>query len=256
MSLATPSLAGAAFAPASAPGAARAALPVRVRQVERRFGERSVLRGLDLDIHPGEFVALLGPSGCGKSTLLRLLAQLDQADGGTVQAPDRIGVVFQDARLLPWRPVWRNVLMGVSRKREQASAALAEVGLQNRLDDWPATLSGGEAQRVALARALVREPRLLLLDEPFAALDALTRLRMHALVLSLWRRHQPAVLMVTHDVDEALQLADRVLVMSEGRITLEEKLAAVRPRSRGAEWFERTRARLLAELGLNELEVR
>jgi sulfonate transport system ATP-binding protein len=203
---------------------------VRLRHFSRVFGETTVLHDLDLDIAPGEFVALLGRSGSGKTTLLRTLAGLDSAPGQDVDVPSSRAVVFQDARLLPWKRVWRNVALGLKGKdtRDRAQAALKEVGLGHRLDAWPLTLSGGEAQRVALARALVREPRLLLLDEPFAALDALTRLKMHDLVLDLWRAHQPAVLMVTHDVDEAIALADRVLVLDNGRIAAEERITIAR----------------------------
>ncbi|KUR74529.1 ABC transporter ATP-binding protein [Novosphingobium sp. FSW06-99] len=203
---------------------------VRLRGFVRSFGETTVLHGLDLDIRPGEFVALLGRSGSGKTTLLRTLAGLDAADGQDVRVPNSRAVVFQDARLLPWKKVWRNVALGLGGAdiRDRAQAALREVGLGHRLDAWPLTLSGGEAQRVALARALVREPKLLLLDEPFAALDALTRLRMHDLVLDLWRAHQPAVLMVTHDVDEAIALADRVLVLDAGRIAAQERISIAR----------------------------
>ncbi|WP_370630101.1 ABC transporter ATP-binding protein [Xenophilus sp. Marseille-Q4582] len=244
--------------PVSEPaGANTSGLPstVVLRGLHRQFGSRKVLRGVDLSLRCGEFVALLGPSGCGKSTLLRQLAALDQPDAGSVQVPARVGVVFQDARLLPWRRVWQNVVMGVGRDQHRAHAALAEVGLQARAEDWPGTLSGGEAQRVALARALVREPELLLLDEPFAALDALTRLRMHALVLALWRQHQPTVLMVTHDVDEALLLADRVLVMREGHIVRDQPLDAARPRDRTTAEFEQLRRQLLVELGLEASSV-
>ncbi len=203
---------------------------VRLRNFSRVFGETTVLHDLDLDVAPGEFVALLGRSGSGKTTLLRTLGGLDAAPGQDVQVPSSRAVVFQDARLLPWKRVWRNVALGLKGKdtRDRAEAALKEVGLGHRLDAWPLTLSGGEAQRVALARALVREPRLLLLDEPFAALDALTRLRMHDLVLDLWRAHQPAVLMVTHDVDEAIALADRVLVLDAGRIAAQERITIAR----------------------------
>ncbi|MDM0089167.1 MULTISPECIES: ABC transporter ATP-binding protein [unclassified Variovorax] len=223
---------------------------VSVRGALRRFGERTVLRHVDLDIPPGQFVALLGPSGCGKTTLLRLLAELDLPDGGQIDVPARRGVVFQDARLLPWRHVWRNVVLGLPRDRALAEAALAEVGLTARSGDWPGTLSGGEAQRAALARALVRQPELLLLDEPFAALDALTRLRMQQMVLDLWQAHDPAVLLVTHDVDEALLLADRVLVMREGVIAVDLPIDFERPRRRNAPGFEALRERLLAELGV------
>ena len=203
---------------------------VRVRGLTRQFGARTVLDRLDLDLAPGSFTALLGRSGSGKTTLLRTLAGLDPADGLTVPRPT--SVVFQEARLLPWAPVWQNVMLGLDGPdaRSRAAGALQEVGLARHADAWPLTLSGGEAARVALARALVRAPRLLLLDEPFAALDALTRLRMHALVLDLWRRHGPAVLLVTHDVDEALALADRVLVLEHGRIAADLPVDLPRPR--------------------------
>jgi sulfonate transport system ATP-binding protein len=222
---------------------------VRLRGFVRSFGETTVLHGLDLDIQPGEFVALLGRSGSGKTTLLRTLAGLNSAQGQDVRVPTSRAVVFQDARLLPWKKVWRNVALGLKGTdiRNRAEAALREVGLGHRLDAWPLTLSGGEAQRVALARALVREPRLLLLDEPFAALDALTRLRMHDLVLDLWRAHQPAVLMVTHDVDEAIALADRVLVLDSGRIAAQERIGIARG-ERG-EMTQPLRQKLLGILG-------
>lgn len=222
---------------------------VRLRQFSRSFGANTVLRDLDLDIAPGEFVALLGRSGSGKTTLLRTLAGLDSAPGQDVRVPTSRAVVFQDARLLPWKKVWRNVVLGLRGNdgRARAEAALREVGLGHRLDAWPLTLSGGEAQRVALARALVREPRLLLLDEPFAALDALTRLRMHDLVLDLWRAHAPAVLIVTHDVDEAIALADRVLVLDAGRIVAEERITV--PRGSRGELTLALRNKLLGFLG-------
>lgn len=224
---------------------------VTVSKAVRKFGERVVLKDIDLEIAPGEFVVLLGPSGCGKSTLLRLLAKLDQPDAGRVSVPEKSGVVFQDARLMPWRRVWQNVVLGLPRNKHVAQAALAEVGLQERANDWPGTLSGGEAQRAALARALVRQPELLLLDEPFAALDALTRLRMQQLVIDLWQAHQPAVLLVTHDVDEALLMADRILVMREGKIAIHEEITLARPRQRNDDRFEVLRQRFLGELGVH-----
>ena len=227
----------------------------RIRNLTRRFGDNApVLDRLDLDIAPGEFVALLGASGSGKTTLLRTLAGLDPVpDDAVVALPQPVAIAFQQPLLLPWQTVWQNVVLGLAGStRARAEAALAEVGLSHRLDAWPATLSGGEAQRVALARALVRAPGLLLLDEPFAALDALTRLRMHALVLDLWSRHRPAALLVTHDVDEAVALADRVLVLDRGRIVLDVVNDAPRPRSRATAQFAALRSRLLGRLGVTE----
>ncbi|WCB96205.1 Aliphatic sulfonates import ATP-binding protein SsuB [Baekduia alba] len=229
---------------------------VTVRNLRRDYGERTVLRELDLDIAPGEFVALLGKTGCGKTTLLRVLAGLDPATAGTVEAPGRPAVVFQEPRLLPWKRVLDNVTLGQKGGgiKDAARQALQEVGLEAHADAWPLTLSGGEAQRAALARALVREPQLLLLDEPFAALDALTRIKMHALVSALWRRHRPAVLLVTHDVDEALLLADRVIVMADGRIAHHERIEADHPRDRTDDWFEGLRTDLLSQLGVTGAE--
>jgi sulfonate transport system ATP-binding protein len=229
---------------------------VCIRALTRRFGGPAVLDRLDMTIAPGEFVALLGRSGSGKTTLLRTLAGLDPVEHGTVDAPARRAVVFQDSRLLPWKRVWRNVALGLhgSDARERALAALREVGLNHRIDAWPLTLSGGEAQRAGLARALVRAPDLLLLDEPFAALDALTRLRMQALVQELWAAHGPAVLLVTHDVDEAVLLADRALVLESGRIATELAIDLPRPRRHAHPGFARLRARLLAALGVDEAE--
>lgn len=228
---------------------------VRVDKLVRSFGSGpNVLDHLDLTLSAGEFVALLGRSGSGKSTLLRTLAGLDPAPAGTVSVPPQRAVVFQEPRLIPWKRVWANVTLGLRDPdaRRTAEAALTEVGLSHRLDAWPLTLSGGEAQRVALARALVREPRLLLLDEPFAALDALTRLKTQGLVASLWRTHRPAVLLVTHDVDEALVLADRVLVLDEGRIALDLNVDLDRPRRHADPKFAALRTRLLRELGVEE----
>ncbi|MFP5514336.1 MAG: ABC transporter ATP-binding protein [Alphaproteobacteria bacterium] len=227
---------------------------VSVRGLIRNFGNGNVLDGLSLDLQPGSFTALLGRSGCGKSTLLRTLAKLDPAPEGTVQLPEERAVVFQEPRLVPWMRVLRNVTLGLRHPDAEARglAALAEVGLSHRARAWPLTLSGGEAQRAALARALVREPRLLLLDEPFAALDALTRMRMQGLVETLWRAHAPAVLLVTHDVDEALLLADRAVVMANGRIAADIPIPLARPRRHGDPGFIALRSRLLTELGVDE----
>ncbi|HSI17008.1 MAG TPA: ABC transporter ATP-binding protein [Sphingomonas sp.] len=195
---------------------------VQVRGLVRRFTRKGVLDGVDLDIAPGEFVALLGRSGSGKSTMLRALAGLDhEAEGtGEILVPERLSVIFQDARLLPWKRVLDNVVLGLdgADRQPRGIEALAEVGLAGREASWPYELSGGEQQRVALARSLVRRPALLLADEPFGALDALTRIRMHALLRRLSAVHRPAVLLVTHDVDEAIELADRVVVLDDGRI--------------------------------------
>jgi sulfonate transport system ATP-binding protein len=235
--------------------AAAAGLAVAVEDVRRDFGARSVLRGIDLDVGPGEFVALLGRSGSGKTTLLRILAGLDAGATGDVLVPERRSVVFQDARLLPWANVLDNVVLGLGGTAPAARGrrAVAEVGLAGHEDDWPKTLSGGEAQRAALARALVRDPELLLLDEPFGALDALTRVRMHALVQELCARHRPAVLLVTHDVDEAVLLADRVLVLTDGALSLDQRVDVPRPRLRSHPSFLALRSRLLAELGVDEV---
>ncbi|KAF0812639.1 Aliphatic sulfonates import ATP-binding protein SsuB [Andreprevotia sp. IGB-42] len=230
------------------------ALAVTARNVVKAFGERKVLDGLSLDIAPGEFVALLGRSGCGKTTLLRALVGIDAITSGTLSMPPVRAAVFQEPRLMLWKRAWRNVALGVRKPDVQQLAlkALAEVGLAERAHAWPATLSGGEAQRVALARALVREPQLLLLDEPFAALDALTRIRMHQLILTLWQAHLPAVLLVTHDVDEALLLADRILVMADGKVAAEISNAGARPRHIDDPQLQEKRRQLLALLGVEE----
>jgi sulfonate transport system ATP-binding protein len=226
----------------------------QVRNLGRSFDGRPVLSSLDLDIAAGEFVALLGRSGEGKSTLLRALAGLDREVTGEVAVHGTVAVAFQDPRLLPWKSVRANVALGLRAGDAAgvASSALEEVGLAERYRAWPLTLSGGEAQRASLARALVRQPDLLLLDEPFCALDALTRMAMHELVLALWARHQPAVLMVTHDVDEALALASRVLVLRGGRVAYEATVRSERPRRREDADLIRLRHHLLAELGVDK----
>ncbi|WP_423192041.1 ATP-binding cassette domain-containing protein [Cupriavidus sp. H18C2] len=225
-------------------------IALRVQQVVKRYDGRAVLHGIDLDVTPGEFVAIVGRSGCGKSTLLRLVAGLEAADAGAVRldgagaadAPadvqDSIRVMFQDARLLPWKRVLDNVALGLPRaRRADAEAVLAQVGLADRAGKWPARLSGGQRQRVALARALVHHPRLLLLDEPLGALDALTRIDMQALIESLWRRLGFTALLVTHDVSEAVALADRVVLIEDGHIALDQRVPLARPRQRGSAAF-------------------
>ncbi|WP_330258865.1 ABC transporter ATP-binding protein [Streptomyces murinus] len=234
----------------------RPATAVQLRSLHRSFGDRTILDGIDLELPAGQFTALLGHSGSGKSTLLRAVAGLDHgvAGSGQVAAPKQVSVVFQDSRLLPWRRVLDNVLLGLDGKNaaQRGRAALAEVGLEGRERAWPGELSGGEAQRAALARALVREPELLLADEPFGALDALTRIRMHHLLRELWERHRPSVLLVTHDVDEAIVLADRVLVLERGRIGLDLTIDRPHPRSYREPVLGEYRERLLAALGVTE----
>ncbi|MFF3013383.1 ABC transporter ATP-binding protein [Streptomyces sp. NPDC057939] len=238
--------------------AARALAPAAVRtsRLVRRFGERTILQELDLTLGAGEFTALLGRSGSGKSTLLRAVAGLDHdvAGSGELTVPERVSLSFQDSRLLPWLRVLDNVTLGLRGPdvRERGVRALAEVGLEGRERAWSHELSGGEQQRAALARALVSDPELLLADEPFGALDALTRIRMHGLLRELYERHRPAVLLVTHDVDEAVELADRVLVLDHGRISVDLAVELPTPRSRRHPRFQEYRDTLLAALGVSE----
>lgn len=212
---------------------------IRLRKLQRRFGELQVLRGIDLDIRAGEFVALVGRSGCGKSTLLRLLAGLDAPSEGEILLSDQplgqlredVRLMFQDDRLLPWKSVIDNVGLGLKGDwKPKALQVLAEVGLAEKAEVWPAQLSGGQRQRVALARALIHQPRLLLLDEPLGALDALTRLEMQQLIERLWQSHGFTVVLVTHDVPEAIQLGDRVIVLEEGQVGLDQPVPLLRPR--------------------------
>jgi sulfonate transport system ATP-binding protein len=227
---------------------------VRASKVNRSFDGRGVLEEVSLSIGNGEFVALLGRSGSGKSTLLRILAGLDTEYAGQVDVPERVAVAFQDARLLPWARILPNVTLGLrgQHAHELALELLAEVGLAGKEKAWPKTLSGGEAQRAALARALAREPELLLMDEPFGALDALTRIKMHRLLRRLFLRHRPAVLLVTHDVEEAILLADRILVLTDGRLSLDLPIDLPAEGRRQATTFRQLRARLLTELGVED----
>lgn len=227
---------------------------LELRSLGKRYGSRDVLRDANLVIEPGEFVAIVGRSGCGKSTLLRLVAGLDAASSGDVLADghsvdglrDDTRVMFQDSRLLPWRRVLDNVNLGLPvALRGRAGEVLTRVGLGDRGRDWPARLSGGQRQRVSLARALVHNPRLLLLDEPLGALDALTRIEMHRLIEGLWQRSGFTALLVTHDVQEAVALADRVILIEEGRIALDERIPLARPRSHGDAAFAALEKRIL-----------
>ena len=227
---------------------------VQARALGKSYGNRQVLQGTELLIEPGEFVAIVGRSGCGKSTLLRLVAGLEHAtqgelllDGQAVKGlNDNTRIMFQEARLLPWRRVLDNVALGLSEEGKAAAAqVLEQVGLGERQTEWPARLSGGQRQRVALARALVHQPQLLLLDEPLGALDALTRIEMHELIENLWKANGFTALLVTHDVQEAVALADRVILIEDGAIALDERIDLARPRSRGDAAFAAIEKRIL-----------
>ena len=214
---------------------------ISVRGLRKRFDALEVLKGIDLDIAPGEFVAIVGRSGCGKSTLLRILAGLDEASAGSVLFGDgdsRARLMFQEPRLLPWASVVENVEIGLGpntkAQPDRAAAALSEVGLADKARAWPSALSGGQKQRVALARALVSQPRFLALDEPLGALDALTRIEMQSLLEQVWQEQRFTALLVTHDVAEALVLADRVVMIEHGEITLNLRIDLPRPRRRGS----------------------
>jgi len=223
------------------PATRRSGLSIQIRNLGKSFGNRNVLQGLDLSIQAGEFIAIVGKSGCGKSTLLRLIAQLDAPTTGQIkwnrsaeQVRLQTRIMFQDPRLLPWKSVISNVALGLDKKnRAVVNKRLEEVGLQDRGHEWPIKLSGGQKQRVALARALAHSPDLLILDEPLGALDALTRLEMQSLIESLWLKEKFTAVLVTHDVSEAIALADRILLLDEGNVTANIPVNLTRPRSKG-----------------------
>ena len=228
-----------------APEAAARGLSLTIRGLRKAFGDNEVLRGIDLHIPAGQFVAIVGRSGCGKSTLLRLIAGLDAPTAGSIACGEQpraqdVRVMFQEPRLLPWARVLSNVEVGLGRERSSADAqaraerALVEVGLGDKRGQWPAVLSGGQKQRVALARALVSQPRVLAFDEPLGALDALTRISMQQLLERVWRDQDFTAILVTHDVAEAVALADRVLVIEDGRIAEDVTIDLRRPRRRGS----------------------
>jgi sulfonate transport system ATP-binding protein len=219
---------------------------LRLRGVRKAFGAQTVLHGIDLDIPAGQFVAIVGRSGCGKSTLLRLLSGLDQPSSGTIDIDgqttsrrDQVRLMFQEPRLLPWQRVAANVEVGLSHhargenRRRLAIEALAQVGLAGREQEWPAVLSGGQKQRVALARALVSHPRVLAFDEPLGALDALTRIEMQALIEQVWQDKGFTAIVVTHDVSEAVGLADRILLLDAGQVAMDVTVDLPRPRRHG-----------------------
>ncbi|ELY2640924.1 aliphatic sulfonates ABC transporter ATP-binding protein [Cronobacter sakazakii] len=228
--------------------------PLLLEGVTKRYGTKTILNALDLHIPAGQFVAVVGRSGGGKSTLLRLLAGLETPDGGELRAGNApladaredTRMMFQDARLLPWKKVLDNVGLGLRGDWQPAARrALEEVGLADRANDWPAALSGGQKQRVALARALIHRPGLLLLDEPLGALDALTRLEMQELIVSLWREHGFTVLLVTHDVSESVAMAERVLLIEDGKIGLDMAVELPHPRHHGTPRLAELEARVL-----------
>lgn len=236
-----------AAAPAKAklaprPASERSGVPLALTNLSKTYTTRPVLKNVDLKLEAGEFVAIVGRSGCGKSTLLRSIAGLESIDEGSItvgsgKLESDIRIMFQEARLLPWKTVLENVALGLPRGVGAAAASLWTVGLAERADEWPAALSGGQKQRVALARALVHEPQLLLLDEPLGALDALTRIEMQQLIESLWLARGFTAVLVTHDVAEAVALADRVLLIEDGQITLDVQVDLPRPRQRGSAAF-------------------
>ena len=227
------------------PRTASRGLSLTIRDLRKSFGDNEVLRGIDLHIPAGQSVAIVGRSGCGKSTLLRLIAGLDTATAGSIDFGEEaraedIRVMFQEPRLLPWARVLSNVEVGLGRERAspdaqaRAESALVEVGLGDKRSQWPAVLSGGQKQRVALARALVSQPHVLAFDEPLGALDALTRISMQRLLERVWHDQGFTAILVTHDVAEAVALADRVLVIEDGRIAEDFSVDVPRPRRRGS----------------------
>lgn len=226
--------------------------------IRKQFDGKEVLKGIDLKIKQGDFIAVVGKSGCGKSTLLRLMAGLDSASSGNlvvngVDLKDRnplAKIMFQEGRLLPWKKVYDNVALGLKSDEQKVEIPkfLEQVGLADRAKAWPAQLSGGQKQRVALARALIHQPQLLLLDEPLGALDALTRLEMHELIENLWREQQLTAVLVTHDVEEAVALATRVILIEEGKIVLDLPIRLSYPRRRDNPQFSKLVSQILNKI--------
>ncbi|MGN7286830.1 ATP-binding cassette domain-containing protein [Shouchella clausii] len=212
---------------------------IRIAQLQKTFGDQNVIKDITLTIEAGQFVAIVGKSGSGKSTLLRLVAGLEQPSSGALlfngatlkKSQASITMMYQDSRLLPWKKVIDNVGLGLKGNWQQkGESVLHAVGLSAFANEWPSTLSGGQQQRVALARALIREPDLLMLDEPLSALDALTRSEMQDLIETIWQENQFTALLVTHDVREAVKLADRIILIEEGVIALDVENPLSRPR--------------------------
>lgn len=241
---------------------------VLTRDLVKKYGDRIVLNGINLEAAPGEFISIVGKSGCGKSTLLRLIAGLELYDNGEISIKgnklhglnNEARIMFQDGRLLPWKTVLDNLGLGLSGDwKQKALEALKNVGLEERYKDWPSKLSGGQKQRVALARALMHEPDILLLDEPLGALDALTRLEMQDLIEEIWKNQQFTSILVTHDVEEAVAIADRVILIEHGKIVMDRIIDLPRPRQRAQRAFqchvEDILKRIMEKRSENELKL-
>ncbi len=231
---------------------------IELNGLSKQFGNQVILDDFALTVRKGEFVALLGRSGTGKTTLLRILAGLEDATSGHLRITPRSSVVFQEPRLIQAQRVWKNVVLSTSRSDEvyrRALDALTEVGLADKAKAWPKSLSGGEAQRVGLARALFRSPELLLLDEPFGALDAFTRRTAQDLVTTLWQEHQVGVLLVTHDIEEAVLLADRIVVLGHGTIQADIPVHLDRPRDVTSAEFNDIKRAVLNSLAIPSPEA-
>ncbi|WP_040209238.1 ATP-binding cassette domain-containing protein [Neobacillus jeddahensis] len=228
-----------------------------LKDVKKSYSSLSVLKGINLTFQQGEFISIVGKSGCGKSTLLRIIAGLEAAGGGRIMMNgselqslnEAARIMFQDGRLLPWKKILQNIGLGLSGDwREKALEALRSVGLEDRAHQYPSSLSGGQKQRVALARALVHEPQLLLLDEPLGALDALTRLEMQRLIEAIWQKNRLTTILVTHDVEEAVMLSDRVIVLKDGNVAVDQVIEMPRPRQRANPAFTKYSEEILAEI--------
>lgn len=231
--------------------------PLVLNDVEKTYNQLQVLKGINLAFKQGEFISIVGKSGCGKSTLLRIIAGLEPASSGSVIVNESklqsinkdARIMFQDGRLLPWKRIVQNIGLGLSGDwKDKSVAALRSVGLEDRADHFPASLSGGQKQRIALARALVHEPQLLLLDEPLGALDALTRMEMQQLIESIWEQKQFTTILVTHDVEEAVLLSDRVIVLKDGKVSFDQSIDLPRPRRRSHPLFNQYLEEILAQI--------
>jgi len=228
-----------------------------LNNVEKSYNQLNVLKGINLSFKKGEFISIVGKSGCGKSTLLRIIAGLESASSGNVMVNGSelrsinqdARMMFQDGRLLPWKRIIQNIGLGLSGDwKDRAVEALRSVGLEDRAQHFPSSLSGGQKQRIALARALVHEPQLLLLDEPLGALDALTRMEMQQLIESLWEQKQFTTILVTHDVEEAVVLSDRVIVLKDGNVSFDQSIDLPRPRRRSQPLFNQYLEEILAQI--------